>query len=292
MIMKNWKSNLDAIPIGLYEKALPAQLAWKERLELAGQAGYDFLEMSIDETDARLARLVWGKSERQSLRDAVEASGIPVRSLCLSAHRRFPLGSRSAGTRQKGLEILMQAIDLSEALSLRTILLSGADIYYEESDGKTQEWFLKNLEKGFEKASGAGVMLALENWDMRIDSLSEAMHYVEHFNSPWFQVYADIGNLVYAGKELFSELESARGHIAALHVKDTLRGQLRYVSPGEGEVPFVEAFAKLAEMGFQAQVVFELWTEKFPNAYEIAAEANTFIRRKMDEGWRLFYQRK
>ena len=36
-------------------------------------------------------------------------------------------------------------------------------------------------------ASGAGLMLALENWDIQIDSLTKVMRYVEHFNSPWFQ---------------------------------------------------------------------------------------------------------
>jgi L-ribulose-5-phosphate 3-epimerase UlaE len=43
------------MPIGLYEKALPAELSWEERLAAAGQAGYDFVEISIDESDERLS---------------------------------------------------------------------------------------------------------------------------------------------------------------------------------------------------------------------------------------------
>ncbi|EAM1770752.1 xylulose 5-phosphate 3-epimerase, partial [Salmonella enterica] len=49
------------IPLGIYEKALPAGECWLERLRLAKTLGFDFVEMSVDETDARLARLDWSR---------------------------------------------------------------------------------------------------------------------------------------------------------------------------------------------------------------------------------------
>ena len=52
-----WTSNLDAIKVGLYEKALPKTLSWEERLNLTRKTGFDFLEISIDDSDERLARL-------------------------------------------------------------------------------------------------------------------------------------------------------------------------------------------------------------------------------------------
>jgi len=45
--------------IGLYEKATPKTLSWSERLQFVKDRGFDFIEMSIDETDERLARLEW-----------------------------------------------------------------------------------------------------------------------------------------------------------------------------------------------------------------------------------------
>ena len=53
--------------IGLYEKAMPGELSWEEKLETAKGAGYDFIEISIDETDEKLARLDWSKEERLEL---------------------------------------------------------------------------------------------------------------------------------------------------------------------------------------------------------------------------------
>jgi hexulose-6-phosphate isomerase len=37
-------------PLGIYEKALPKDLSWPERLVLAKSCGFDFVEMSVDET--------------------------------------------------------------------------------------------------------------------------------------------------------------------------------------------------------------------------------------------------
>ena len=43
--------------LGLYEKAMPGTLDWKEKLEAAKEAGYDFVEISIDATEEKIARL-------------------------------------------------------------------------------------------------------------------------------------------------------------------------------------------------------------------------------------------
>ena len=43
--------------IGLYEKAIPGDFSFRDKLLCAKECGYDFLEISIDETDAKLSRL-------------------------------------------------------------------------------------------------------------------------------------------------------------------------------------------------------------------------------------------
>ena len=58
--------------LGLYEKAMPGTLSWREKLEAAREAGFDFVEISIDETDQKLARLngwLWfGRCRRRACR--------------------------------------------------------------------------------------------------------------------------------------------------------------------------------------------------------------------------------
>ena len=47
--------------LGLYEKAMPPSLSWEERLNTARDLGFDFVEISIDETDDRIRRLDYSK---------------------------------------------------------------------------------------------------------------------------------------------------------------------------------------------------------------------------------------
>ena len=107
------------MPIGLYEKALPDAMSWEERLAAAGQAGYDFIEISIDESDERLSRLDWSASERAALRRSIDNTGVRIMTMCLSGHRKYPLGSHSPELRRQGQEILRKAIEFAGDIGLR-----------------------------------------------------------------------------------------------------------------------------------------------------------------------------
>ena len=126
------------IPLGIYEKAFPAEYSWEQILNTAKLAGYDFVEMSIDETSMRLDRLNWGRSERTALREAIINSGVPIWAMGISAHRKFPLGSASPDLRQKGFDILKKSIELAVDLGVRVLQVMGYDAFYEPSNTVTQ----------------------------------------------------------------------------------------------------------------------------------------------------------
>ncbi len=149
-------------PLGIYEKALPKDLSWPERLVLAKSCGFDFVEMSVDETDERLSRLEWSTTQRASLVEAMLETGVAIPSMCLSAHRRFPFGSRDEIVRERAREIMTKAIRLARDLGIRTIQLAGYDVYYEEHDEGTQQRFAEGLAWAVEQAAAAQVMLAVE----------------------------------------------------------------------------------------------------------------------------------
>lgn len=217
-----------SVPLGIYEKALPPGEDWLTRLQLAGELGFDFVEMSIDESDGRLARLDWSAEQRLALVSAVAASGVRVPSLCLSAHRRFPLGSADDTTRDRGLEIVRKAIRLAQDTGIRVIQLAGYDVYYQQSTAQTRARFRAGLAQAVEMASCAQVMLAMEIMDYPLmNSISKALGYAHYLNNPWFQLYPDIGNLSAWDNDVPMELMAGRGHIVAVHVKDTRPGSLR-----------------------------------------------------------------
>ena len=122
--------------IGLYEKAMPKAMDWRQMLECAKECGYDFVEISIDETDFRLSRLEWTKEERLELVAAMKQIGVPIRSMCLSGHRKYPFGASDPAIRARGMEIMEKAVELADDLGIRIIQLAGYDVYYEEAPPK------------------------------------------------------------------------------------------------------------------------------------------------------------
>ncbi len=247
-------------PIGIYEKAFPAEYSWEQILASAKQAGYDFVEMSIDESSERLGRLNWSRSERAALRQAIFNSEVPVWGIGISAHRKFPLGSVSSDIRRQGLDILYRSIELAADLGVKVIQIMGYDAFYEPSNADTEARFLEGLQTGVGWASAAGITMALENVDSElVDSVEKAMRFVKKLNSPWFQVYPDIGNMTAAGFNPLEQLPLSEGHLVGVHVKDIRIGELRGVPLGQGIVRFQETFSLLAKMGFTGPLVMEMW---------------------------------
>lgn len=225
------------IPLGIYEKALPAGECWLERLRLAKTLGFDFVEMSVDETDARLARLDWSREQRLALVSAVAETGVRVPSMCLSAHRRFPLGSEDDAVRAQGLEIMRKAIQFAQDVGIRVIQLAGYDVYYQQANDETRCRFRDGLKESVDMASRAQVTLAMEIMDYPLmNSISKALGYAHYLNNPWFQLYPDIGNLSAWDNDVQMELQAGIGHIVAVHVKDTKPGVFKNVPFGEGVV--------------------------------------------------------
>ena len=276
--------------LGIYEKALPKNLSWPERLALAKGCGFDFVEISIDESDERLARLHWSKAERLELVRACLDSGITVPSMCLSGHRRFPFGARDPDTRRRAYDIMERAIQLAVDCGIRTIQLAGYDVYYEEQDAGTKARFIEGLQWAVARAAGYGVMLAMEIMDTEfMSSISRWREYDRLMQNPWFTVYPDLGNLSAWNDDAAAELKLGMDRIAALHLKDTLKvtatspGQFRDVPFGAGCVDFVALFRVLKELNYRGHFLIEMWTEKAEEPVAEIIAARRWIEARMKE---------
>ena len=249
--------------IGLYEKAMPDSLSWREKLAFAKEAGYDFVEISIDEKDAKLARLEWTEEERLELVKTMKEVGLPIRSMCLSGHRKYPLGASDDAVRARGMEIMEKAIRLADDLGVRIIQLAGYDVYYEESTAQTKAMFLENLKKATEMAAVRGILMGFETMETDfMNTVWKSMYYVDAVGSPYLGVYPDSGNLTNAalssGGSVLDDLYSGRGHIVALHLKETVPGVFREVPFLTGHVDFPAVIEKAWGMGIRRYVT-EMW---------------------------------
>lgn len=285
-LLKSKNRNPDMLPLGIYEKALPVAVDWHERLELARNVGFDFVELSCDESPHRQARMDWSAADRGQLRDAIAKSGVPLLTMCLSAHRSLALGSANERTRRDGLDLLRKAIAFSVDLGIRIIQIAGYYDYYGTVDEGAQRRYQDALAEALAWASEAGVMLGVETMEGEdvVDSIRGAMELVGHLNSPWFQIYPDIGNIAAQGYDLPDELRRGHGHIIGIHVKDSRPGEPRRVPFGEGVVPFAAAFRTLAELNYSGPILIEMWNDNRPDSMDLIAAARRWVVDKMVEG--------
>ena len=249
--------------IGLYEKAMPPSLSWEEKLRFAKSAGYDFVEISIDEKDEKLARLDWTKQERLELVRTMQEEGLPIRSMCLSGHRKYPFGAADPAVRARSMEIMEKAIDLADDLGIRIIQLAGYDVYYEESTKESKALFLENLRKAADMAARKGILMGFETMETDfMNTVWKSMYYVDAVGSPYLGVYPDSGNLtnaaVASGGSVTQDLYSGRGHIVALHLKETVPGVFREVPFLTGHVDFPTVIKTAWDLGIRRYVT-EMW---------------------------------
>ncbi len=199
---------------------MPASLSWQEKLENCRKFGFDWLEISIDETEEKLSRLDWTSQQRRPADRTMLKSGVGIKTMCLSGHRKYPLGSLDPQDRQRSLEIMEKAIDLARsgnpadsAGRLRRLLFEGS--------AQTRKEFIQNLLAAQQLwPPRKGVTLGFETMETPfMNTVEKAMSYVRMIDSPYLGVYPDIGNLTNAsalyGVSVPADLENGRGHLWA-----------------------------------------------------------------------------
>ncbi|MEZ8165828.1 xylulose 5-phosphate 3-epimerase [Vibrio splendidus] len=254
--------------VGLYEKALPNELSWEDKLKQTKELGFDFLEISVDESDERRSRLDWNDEEVYALRHLCEKHGVPLQSMCLSAHRKFPFGSADPAIREQAVIHMEKAISLAYKLGIRTIQLAGYDVYYEPADKVTHQRFIEGMKLSAQLAERSGVMLAVEIMDTDyLNSLSKFEVLSREVNSPYFTAYPDVGNISGWNYDIVTELKLSKPHITQIHLKDTYKvtdeykGQFRDLVIGDGEVDFNAIFETLKETECVVPLVIEMWAQ-------------------------------
>lgn len=273
--------------IGLYEKAMPGNLTWKEKLEAAKEAGYDFVEISIDATEEKISRIYMPKSERLEMVKTMYEVGVPIRTMNVSALTKYAIGDGNPEICARGMEILEKSLELADDLGVRIVMIPGYDIYFGESTSKTQQRFIKNLKKASMMAARLGILLEMETMENQfMNTVWKAMYYVKQVDSVYLGIYPDCGNMknaaVQQGCDETQDLQSGRGHISALHLKETVPGIYREIPYGEGHVDFEKIIAAAWEIGVRKYVTEFWYVKDNENWMDELKEANTRMRKILD----------
>jgi predicted hexulose-6-phosphate isomerase len=245
------------------------------------------MEISIDETDKKLARLD-SKESVAEIKAAIEKTGVPILTMCLSGHRKYPFGSHDEKVRARSLQIMEKAIDFAAAVGIRIIQLAGYDVYYEEGDADTLKWFEENLDKAVKMAARKGVLLGFETMETPfLDTVGKGMVHVNRVNSPYLGMYPDIGNLKNAaliyGHDVAQDLALGKAHTFASHLKETKPGLYRDMLFGQadGHTEYDRCLAVLCADGV-GMFTGEFWYHGEENYLDNIRNASAFLREKIE----------
>lgn len=282
----NHEHSKNLYSLGIYEKAMPPSLDLTDKLRAAARHGYDFMELSIDESDEKLARLEASAQWKRKLVQAAHDAGIRILTMCLSGHRKYPLGSADTKTRARSMEIMEGAILLAADLGIRIVQIAGYDVYYEPSSQATQAFFVENLAKSADFAACHGVCLALETMETPfMNTIEKALGFVRKINSPFLQIYPDVGNVTNAFEgdiaRISEDISVGAGHLVAVHLKETQPGIFREVPYGQGHVDFDTCIAAAFAAGTRIFTA-ECWYRKGMDWELDLARAQAFFRAKLN----------
>ena len=205
----------------------------------------------------------------------------------MSSLTKYSLGNDKQEYVARGMEILERAIELAGDLGVRIVMIPGYDVFYEPSDYDTKKRYMENLKKAVRWAEKAGVVLAFETMENEfMNTVEKAMKYVTLVDSPYLKIYPDSGNLTNAAvnykNDVLEDLELGRGHVVALHMKETLPGKFREIPYRTGHVNF-EGFAEKAwDMGVR-KFVTEFWYTGNPEWKEDLKAAYNMFEEILDK---------
>lgn len=274
---------LKDLPFGLYEKSICTTWSWQDKFALTKEAGYDYLEIAIDATPEKLARLT-DKAEKLAIRRACEIYDMPLYSFAFTANRFFPIGSEDESIRTRGVELLKNAMDFAVDVGARAVQFACYDEYEKPRNAMTEHHFKNSLEQCVNHAASRNMILALETMDSTfMDTAQKAMKYIRMFDTCHLALDFDPGNIAAMGKNPIVDLAFAAGYIAEVEFKDVADGDVRNTFFGEGIVDFDGVMKALHDIGYQGVLAAEMWAFDDPKNHDKIFLAHNFLKEKMGE---------
>lgn len=251
---------------GINVWSFPQEAGIAENMALAKDAGFDGIELALNETGP--LSLESGKAEIEDVRKRAGELGIELTSLASGLYWDYSLTSSRAETRRKAMDIVRKQIETAALLGVDTILVVpgavGVD-FIPDSEivpyDRAYELALKALQALSKEAEAARVSIGVENvWNKFLLSPLEMRNFLDAVGSDYVGAYFDVGNVVYAGyPEHWISILGKR--IKKVHFKDYRResgGLSGFVDLLEGDVDYPKVVQALRDVGYDGYVIAEM----------------------------------
>lgn len=238
----------------------------KEAFTMAKQAGFDGVEVGLDETGE--ISLTTTDKELAAVKQLAASCGVQLYSVASGLYWKYSLTSDDEAQREKAKEIVKKQLDTAAALGCDTILVVpgavsvsfspdlGVVDYAAAYDRSLQA--LKELAPYAEKLK---VSIGIENvWNNFLLSPLEMRDFIDKVNNFYVGSYFDVGNVLYTGyPEQWIKILGSR--IKKVHFKDyrTDVGSLSgFVDLLAGDVNYPAVVSALKSIGYDGWVTGEM----------------------------------
>lgn len=242
-----------------------AGMAVAECIAMAKDAGFDGIELSLDEE----GEIGLNSTEKDILKikEIAQNEGIEIASLATGLYWSYPATSSDPVVRQKSKDIVRKQLEIAALLGTDGILVVPGTVAGLAPDSEVVQYdvayerALEAFTELKEDAESYKVNIGLENvWNKFLLSPIEMRDFVDKIDSPYVGVYFDVGNVIYSGyPEHWIRILGKR--IKKVHFKDFRRavGNLDgFVDLLAGDVNFPEVVKALEEVGYDDYVTAEM----------------------------------
>ncbi len=238
----------------------------KKCFEIAKKAGFDGVEVALDETGP--ISLASTKEDILAVKKMAEEVGVELYSVASGLYWTYNYTSDKAENREKAKEITKKQLQVAAWLGCDTILVvPGAVHVVFEPDSEVIDYdvayerALEALRELAPVAEKLKVSIGVENvWNKFLLSPMEMREFIDKVNSPYVGSYFDVGNVLYSGyPEQWIKILAKR--IKKVHFKDyrvsvgSLDG---FVDLLAGDVDYAAVKNALDAVGYDGWVTGEM----------------------------------
>jgi hexulose-6-phosphate isomerase len=237
----------------LYVSMLPKELGYRERFQVALDAGFEGIEIGTI-SDARVA---------DEIKEASAKTGLKIHSVMNADHWQYPLSSADAGVVSKSVAGMEASLRNAKLWGADSVLLVPAVVNpqtpYKEAWLRSQKVIKERI---LPLAQELKVVVGMEEvWNKFLLSPLEMARYVDEFGSPWVKAYLDVGNMLFYGYPQ-DWVRTLGPRISRVHIKDFKLdregGKFYWKNLGEGDVDWPEVRKAFAEIGYDGWITTEI----------------------------------
>ena len=254
---------------------VPDSFSFEETFACVSKAGFDGIELNVDEQSHSAHSLYIGmsKAEISAISDLSRKYNLPVSGISTSQWGKNPIGATDPELRKKGFELLRCQVDLANAFGCDGILIVpggiGPDLSIKEAYDSAREAF-RSWQTYIEDQN---VKIGVENvWNNFFISPFDMASFLDDLSIKNLGAYFDVGNVaIFARPEHWIEILGSR--IQKIHIKDFKKKGTNagtFVNLLEGDIAWEKVMPALRKAGYDAYITAELDSMVKSNDYMMA----------------------